>query len=109
MFKFIAFVLTVLFLVFGVTIGVFNPQLVSLDLIWFKQELALSILMAMILILGMLLGASTLLFKITKLKWQLSKQKRVNQKQSDQILQLKKTGIQALSKLDKNRQALLGK
>jgi len=109
MFKLISLALTALFIVSGTAIGVFNPQVVSLDLIWFKQELALSILMAIVLVLGMLLGASIMLVQITKLKWQLSKQRRTNQKQADQILQLKKASVQTLSNLDKNRQALLDK
>ena len=109
MFRLISLALTALFLIFGTAIGVFNPQLVNLDLIWIKQELALSILMAIVFILGMLLGASIMLLQITKLKWQLSKQKRSNQKQGEQILQLKKASVQTLSNLDKNRQALLDK
>jgi len=109
MFKLISLVLTALFLIAGTTIGVFNPQLVTLDLVWFKQELALSILMAVVFIVGMLIGASIMLVQITKLKWLLAKQKRVNQKQAEQILQLKKASLQKLSNLDKNRQALLDK
>ncbi|MBN2864456.1 MAG: LapA family protein [Thiotrichales bacterium] len=109
MFKLISIVLTALFLIAGTAIGVFNPQLVTLDLIWFQQELALSILMAVVFIVGMLIGASIMLVQITRLKWQLSKQKRINQKQADQILQLKKASVQTLSNLDKNRQALLEK
>ena len=109
MFKLISLALTALFLIAGTTIGVFNPQLVTLDLVWFKQELALSILMASVFIFGMLIGATIMLMQITKLKWQLSKQKRANQKQADQIMQLKKASVQTLSNLDKNRQALLEK
>lgn len=109
MFKLISVALTALFLVFGAAIGVFNPQLVTIDLLFFKQELALSILLSMVFIIGMLIGASIMLVQITQLKWRLRKQKRANQKQSDQILQLKKASVQTLSNLDKNRQALLDK
>lgn len=109
MFKLISLVLTALFLIFGTTIGVFNSQLVTLDLVWFQQELALSILMALTFIVGMLVGSAIMLVQVTKVKWQLSKQKRTNQKQAEQILELKKTSVQALSNLDKNRQALLEK
>lgn len=107
MFKLISLILTALFLIVGATIGVFNSQLVTLDLVWFQQELALSILMALTFIVGMLVGALIMLVQVTKLKWLLSKQKRANQKQADQILQLKKASVQTLSNLDKNRQALL--
>jgi len=65
--------------------------------------------MAVVFIVGMLIGASIMLVQITKLKWLLAKQKRVNQKQAEQILQLKKASLQKLSNLDKNRQALLDK
>ncbi|MEA3404544.1 MAG: LapA family protein [Pseudomonadota bacterium] len=109
MFKLISVALTALFLVFGAAIGVFNPQLVTIDLLVLKQELALSILLSVVFILGMLVGASIMLVQITQLKWRLGKQKRANQKQSDQILQLKKASVQTLSNLDKNRQALLDK
>lgn len=107
MLKLISLVLTALFLVSGVTIGVFNSQLVTLDLVWFQQDFALSILLALVFIIGMLVGAVIMLMQVTKLKWQLSKKKRVNQKQEAEILQLKKASIQTLSDLDKNRQALL--
>jgi len=109
MFKLISIALTALFLVFGAAIGVFNPQLVTIDLLILKQELALSILLSIVFILGMLIGASIMLVQITQLKWRLSKQKRANQKQADQILQLKKASVETLSNLDKNRQALLDK
>jgi len=109
MFKLISIALTALFVVFGVTIGVFNPQLVTIDLLVLKQELALSILLSVAFIVGMLVGASIMLVQITQLRWHLSKQKRANQKQSDQILQLKKASVETLSNLDKNRQSLLNK
>ena len=107
--KLISLTLTALFLIAGTAVGVFNPQLVTLDLVWHKQEIALSILMAVVFILGMLIGSAIMLVQITRLKWQLSKQKRACQKQAGQILELKKTSVQTMSNLDKNRQALLDK
>ncbi len=109
MFKLISIALTAVFLLFGAAIGVFNPQLVTIDLLLLKQELALSILLAVVFILGMLTGATIMLVQVTQLKWRLAKQRRQNQKQADEILQLKKASVQTLSNLDKNRQALLDK
>lgn len=107
MLKLISLAFTALFLILGAAIGVFNPQLVTLDLLVAKQEMALSILLALVFILGMLLGAMIMVVQLTQLKWRLSQQRRQNQKQADQIVQLKKAGVHTLEQLDKNRQALI--
>jgi putative membrane protein len=109
MFKIISLMVTALFLVAGVALGVLNPQLVTIDLFWFQQTIALSVVMAVVFIAGMLMGSAIMLFQVTRLKWRLSQQKRENQKQADQVIQLKKTHARSMSTLDKNRNALIQK
>ncbi|MDG6772909.1 LapA family protein [Thiomicrorhabdus sp. ZW0627] len=107
MFKIISLIGTALFLVAGVALGVLNPQLVTIDLFWFQQTVALSVVMAVVFIAGMLMASVIMLFQVTRLKWRLSQKKRECQKQADQVVQLKKTHARSLSALDKNRNALI--
>ncbi|GKT12916.1 MAG: lipopolysaccharide assembly protein A [Thiomicrorhabdus sp.] len=94
MFKLISLVITLLFLALGVVLGVLNPGTIELNLFLFNMVLPLSLVLAIVFVIGALLGASVLLVEITKLKWQFSKQKRINEKQLDQIIQLKRSNAE---------------
>lgn len=107
MFKIISFILTVLFLILGVSLGVLNPQTVKIDLFWFQYDSALSVIMAAVFIVGMLVGSAVMLMQITRLKWRLTQKQRENKKQADQIVQLRKAQSGSVSTLEKNRNLLI--
>lgn len=107
MFKIISFILTVLFLILGVSLGVLNPHTVKIDLFWFQYDSALSIIMAAVFIVGMLVGSAVMLMQITRLKWRLTQKQRENKKQADQIVQLRKAQSGSASTLEKNRSLLI--
>lgn len=109
MLKILSLSLTVLFLAAGVTLGVLNPQTVQIDLLWLQWSLPLSVVMAVLFIAGMLLGAGLMTMQLTRHKWLLIKQKRDNQKLMDEILQLKKSQVSALTTLESHRNALIKK
>lgn len=109
MLKILSLSLTAVFLIAGVTLGVLNPQSVTIDLLWFQWALPLSVVMAALFIAGMLLGAGLMVVQLTRMKWRLLKQKRDNQKLMDEVLQLKKSHVSALTTLEKNRSALIQK
>ncbi|WP_178863833.1 lipopolysaccharide assembly protein LapA domain-containing protein [Thiomicrorhabdus cannonii] len=109
MLKILSLSLTAVFLIAGVTLGVLNPQAVAIDLLWFQWSLPLSVVMAALFIAGMLLGAGLMLLQLTRMKWRLLKQRRDNQKLMDEVLQLKKSQVSALTTLEKNRSALINK
>lgn len=93
MFKLISFAMTLLFLAIGVTLGVLNPTPIELDLFFVKPVLPLSLVLALVFILGILLGASIILLQVVRLKWQLRRLTKLNQSQLNQILQFKKESI----------------
>jgi putative membrane protein len=95
MFKLVSFVVTLFFLMVGITLGVLNPTAVTLDLFILQPQVPLSMVMAVTLILGMVFGALMILVQVMRLRWKLRKQIRANRKLSDQIVQLKKANVQA--------------
>ncbi len=93
MFKFISLTMLFIILAIGMTLGALNPGLVTLDLFLIRPTLPLSLVLAGVLILGVLLGATIILVQVTQLKWRLRKLTKLNQKQSSQLIQLKKEAV----------------
>lgn len=91
MFKLISLSFTVLFLLIGLLLGVLNPGLVKIDFYLIAFEFPLGLALATVLVSGMLLGALLIKMQVTQLKWRLSKQIRLNQKQADELVKTKKT------------------
>lgn len=90
MFKIFSLLMTVLVLLFGLALGVLNPTVVKFDAFFVVTELPLSILLAITLIIGGLIGVLALSAQVIRVRWQLKSQIRKNQKQSDQVVQLTK-------------------
>ncbi|MBF6056903.1 MULTISPECIES: LapA family protein [Thiomicrorhabdus] len=88
--KFVSYLLTLIFLALGVTLGVLNPTPVVLDLFLFKPTLPLSVILAIVFIIGLLFGGMLIAMQLMSLRWQLRKQQRVNARQADKIVQLNK-------------------
>ena len=98
MLKIISLIATILFVAAGVLLGVLNPTPIQLDLFWMTPTLPLSLIMASMFIFGLLLGALLIASKMIRLRWQLSKETKLNRKQANQIIDLK-------AKLSKNQEA----
>jgi uncharacterized membrane protein YciS (DUF1049 family) len=107
MFKLISFTVTLFILGIGMVLGVLNPAPVTLDLFLIRPTLPLSLVLAMMLILGVLLGAGVILVQVAQLKWRLRKQIKINQKQSSQIIQLKKDQVNVNKTLKESDNSLL--
>lgn len=90
MFKLISLLFTTVFLLLGLVLGVLNPHLVEFDLFFYHVQFPLGLAMAVMLVIGMLIGALLIKMQVTQLKWRLSKQTRLNQKQSDEMVHMKK-------------------
>lgn len=90
MFKLFIFVIILFLLFLGIVLGVLNPSLVELDLFILKAMFPLGVILAVSLVIGALLGSAVSSLQIGRLKWQLRKQQRENQKRLNQIVQLKK-------------------
>ncbi len=75
---------------FGVILGVLNPDLIRLNLFWVELSLPLGLVLAFSLVVGTLFSMLIFGLKLQKLKWVLRRQIKKNQKQSNQILELKK-------------------
>jgi len=74
----------------GAVLGVLNPNPVDLNLFVLKTTIPLGLVLALTLVVGALLGASVLSLKMGGVKWKLRKQVRLNKKQTNQLLDLKK-------------------
>ena len=107
MFKLITFLITLLFLAIGIILGVLNPGSIELNLFFFQASLPLSLVLAMVFVLGALLGGLVLLIEVARLKWRLSIQVKKNRKQLDQIVQLKKKNINEQQALTSSSNALI--
>ncbi len=77
-------------LMLGAVLGVLNPNPVDLNLFVLKTTIPLGLVLALTLVVGALLGASVLSLKMGGVKWKLRKQVRLNKKQTNQLLDLKK-------------------
>ncbi|MGM0541146.1 MAG: lipopolysaccharide assembly protein LapA domain-containing protein [Pseudomonadota bacterium] len=107
MFKLISFTVALLILGVGMVLGVLNPEPVTLDLFLIRPTLPLSLILALMLIFGVILGAGVILIQVAQLKWRLRKQIKINQKQSSQIIQLKKDQVNANKALKESGNSLL--
>lgn len=90
MFKTLSFLITLIFLAFGLVLGVLNPTVVSFDLFIFQTELPLSILMALAIMLGMFISAFYFTSQMLRQKWLYKKLIKENQRQAAEVLELKK-------------------
>lgn len=90
MFKLISLFFTFVFLVFGLLLGVLNPDPVKLNVYLLSFNFPLGLALAIALVSGMLLGALLIKMQVTQLKWRLKKQTRLNQKQANELVQAKK-------------------
>lgn len=90
MFKLLIFVVTLIFLAIGIILGVLNPELVELDVFVVKTMIPLGLALALALVVGALLGLIIVMIQTGRLKWQLRKQVKMNQKRLNEIVQLKK-------------------
>ncbi|MDX1352238.1 MAG: LapA family protein [Thiomicrorhabdus sp.] len=107
MFKLVSVLITLFFILTGVTLGVLNPTAVVLDLFIIKLTLPLSVVMAALLILGMLIGAMIIFMQVMRLRWVIRKKTKENQKLSNQIIQLRKTNAETKETLKKEPNALV--
>ncbi|MBD3822317.1 MAG: LapA family protein [Thiotrichales bacterium] len=90
MFKAFSIIITILFLAFGIFLGVLNPGNVKFDLIFHQIDIPLSILLAITFSIGMLLSGIYFTFILLSKQWQLRKANKQNAKLSGEIVQLQK-------------------
>ncbi|WP_040725066.1 LapA family protein [Thiomicrorhabdus sp. Kp2] len=107
MFKLVSILITLIFIITGVTLGVLNPTSVVLDLFIIKLSLPLSVIMAVLLIFGMVIGAVIIFMQVIRLRWIIRKKNKENQKLSNQIIQLRKTNAQVNETLKKESNVLV--
>jgi len=107
MFKLFSLIFIILFLMIGVTLGVLNPASVDLNLLVTYIQLPLSVVMAVLFILGLTIGAAIISIQAVRLRWVIRQKTKQNQKLSDQIIQLKKANIEAKESLKKESKALV--
>ncbi|MCF6345002.1 MAG: LapA family protein [Thiomicrorhabdus sp.] len=88
--KLFIFLIIIMLLMLGAVLGVLNPNPVDLNLFVLKTTIPLGLVLALTLVVGALLGASVLSLKMGGVKWKLRKQVRLNKKQTNQLLDLKK-------------------
>lgn len=91
----------------GVTLGVLNPVSVDLNLLITYIQLPLSVVMAVLFVLGLTIGAAIISIQVIRLRWVIRQKTKQNQKLSDQIIQLKKANIEAKESLKKESNALV--
>jgi len=107
MLKLISLFVTLVVLALGITLGVLNSTPVELNLFLIKPTLPLSLVLTLFLITGFLIGALVVSMQVIRIKWQLRKQIKLNQKQADQIIQLKKANIETQIELKTPSNALI--
>lgn len=107
MFKLFSLIFIILFLMIGVTLGVLNPVSVDLNLLITYIQLPLSVVMAVLFVLGLTIGAAIISIQVIRLRWVIRQKTKQNQKLSDQIIQLKKANIEAKESLKKESNALV--
>jgi len=100
MFKIISFTISLLFLAFGLVLGIFNPHLVHLDLVLQQTELPLSIIIASSLLAGIFISAIYLGTVLFKIKWNLRVKSKENQRLNNQILDLNRQLIEYQNQAD---------
>jgi putative membrane protein len=86
--KILYFVITLLFLAFGLVLGIFNPHEVDLDLILLQIQLPLSVLIALSILFGIIITVFFLASKIIQLSWRIKRLTKENTKQINKTLEL---------------------
>lgn len=86
--KIFYFVMVIVFLAFGLLLGIFNPHLITVDLVFLQTELPLSIIIALSLLFGILLTAIYMGSIILNLKWNIKRLLKEKTKQSNQAIDL---------------------
>lgn len=81
-------------LALGVILGALNPDLVKFDAFFGILEVPLSVLLAISLVIGLLIGSAFMFSKVVYYRWQLQKSTKKNRALSDQLIQSKKENIQ---------------
>lgn len=107
MLKLLSLFVTLVVLALGIILGVLNSTPVELNLFSIKPTLPLSLVLTLFLLVGFLVGALIVFMQVIRIKWQLRKQIKLNQKQADQIIQLKKANIETQVELKTPSNALI--
>ncbi|WP_038126285.1 lipopolysaccharide assembly protein LapA domain-containing protein [Thiomicrorhabdus sp. Milos-T2] len=94
MLKLFSLLFIISFLIIGVVLGVLNPTSVELNLLITSVNLPLSVIMAVLFIIGLVVGAAIISMQVIRLRWIVRQKTKQNLKLSDQIIQLKKANIQ---------------
>lgn len=90
MLKIISIIVTFLFLILGLVLGVLNPQPVQMDLIFLQTELPLSLLLAGSIVGGMIIAALYFSSVLVKEKWDHKKLQKEKERLTNEVVQLKK-------------------
>ena len=107
MFRIFSLVVAVLFILLGLVLGLLNPHEVLFDGYFIQIHLPLSVILAITLILGLLIGAVVIISQVWRAKWQLARCQRQNQKLEADILQLKSEQVMWQTEVVKAQQAVL--
>ncbi|WP_127470881.1 LapA family protein [Thiomicrorhabdus aquaedulcis] len=107
MLKLLSLIVTLVVLALGISLGVLNATPVELNLFLIKPTLPLSLVLTLFFIAGFLLGALIISMQIIRIKWHLRKQIKLNQKQADEIIQLKKFNLESQAELKKPANSMI--
>lgn len=107
MLKLFSLLFIISFLIIGVVLGILNPSSVELNLLITSIDLPLSVIMAVLFILGLVVGAAIISMQVIRLRWALRQKTKQNLKLTDQIIQLKKANIQVKESLTKESNQLV--
>lgn len=91
--KLISIILIIAVIIFGLVLGILNPSFVMLDGFFFKREIPLSLIIAVSLVIGLIIGTLLIATKLWYVRWQLKGLKKINQNQADKLLVLQKEKI----------------
>lgn len=95
--KIIYLIIAILFIIFGIILGVFNPHKVDISLIYLQTQTPLSIIISLSVLFGILITVIFLGSIIFKLSWQLKRQIKENIKQANKNIELNSKLIEAKS------------
>jgi len=107
MLKLFSLLFIISFLIIGVVLGVLNPTSVELNLLITSVNLPLSVIMAVLFIIGLVVGAAIISIQVIRLRWIVRQKSKQNLKLSDQIIQLKKANIQVKESSNKESNQLV--
>lgn len=92
--KIVSLTVTILFLSVGVLLGILNPNTVPFDIFFYQLQSPLSLLLAIFLIIGMLIGGLFMSAQVFRLRWAIKKLEKENQKRAHEVLEMKKDSLQ---------------